>query len=176
MASQNIGRWAATAAALGLVAAQAWAQTSAPPPASRGMEGTSPGRGSAPGAVTPGGARDFASRDFGRREFQRSCASCHGATGKGDGVLVEHLRRSPPDLTQLSRRNQGVFPFQRLYEVIEGGGLAAHGTRDMPVWGTQYRIEDAEYHGDAMTAYDPEALARSRILSLLEYLNRIQVR
>ncbi len=120
--------------------------------------------------------RDFSSRDFGQREFQRSCASCHGASGKGDGALVPYLRRSPPDLTQLARANQGVFPLQRLYDVIEGGKLAAHGTRDMPVWGTQYRMEDAEYHTDSTLPYDPEALARSRILGLLEYLNRIQAR
>ena len=156
----------ALAAALGLVATQALAQSPAPLP--RAGELTPPAASS--------DARNIGSRDFGRREFQRSCASCHGATGKGDGVLVEFLRRSPPDLTQLSRRNQGVFPFQRLYDVIEGGGLAAHGTRDMPVWGTQYRVEDAEYHSDSTQPYDAEALVRSRILSLLEYLNRIQVR
>lgn len=120
--------------------------------------------------------RDFSSRDFGRREFQRSCASCHGSSAKGDGPLVPYLRRSPPDLTQLARSNQGVFPFQRLYDVIEGGKLPAHGSRDMPVWGTQYKMEDAEYHSDSTLPYDPEALARSRILGLLEYLNRIQAR
>ncbi len=120
--------------------------------------------------------RDFSSRDFGQREFQRSCASCHGSTAKGDGTLVPYLRRSPPDLTQLAKSNQGVFPFQRLYDVIEGGKLPAHGSRDMPVWGTQYKVEDAEYHSDSTLPYDPEALARSRILGLLEYLNRIQAR
>jgi mono/diheme cytochrome c family protein len=120
--------------------------------------------------------RDFSSRDFGQREFQRSCASCHGGVAKGDGPLVPYLRRSPPDLTQLAKSNQGVFPFQRLYDVIEGGKLPAHGSRDMPVWGTQYKTEDAEYHSDSILPYDPEALARSRILGLLEYLNRIQAR
>ncbi len=133
----------------------------------------------APAHTAPGGGaapRDFGSRDFGQREFQRSCASCHGTSGKGDGVLVPYLRRSPPDLTQLTKNNQGVFPFQRLYDVIEGGKLPAHGSRDMPVWGRQYRMEDAEYHADSTVPYDPEALARSRILGLLEYLHRIQAR
>jgi len=126
-----------------------------------------------PGSPAP---RDFSSPDFGQREFQRSCASCHGTTARGDGPLVPYLRKSPPDLTRLARSNQGVFPFQRLYDVIEGGALPVHGSRDMPVWGTQYRVEDAEYHTDSNLPYDPEALVRSRILGLLEYLNRIQVR
>lgn len=149
------------AACTALWAAQATAQTSTMNP-SHSM--ANPAR------------RDFSSRDFGQREFQRSCASCHGSGARGDGVLVPYLRKSPPDLTQLARSNQGVFPFQRLYDAIEGGKLPAHGSRDMPVWGTQYKVEDAEYYSDSALPYDPEALARSRILALLEYLNRIQAR
>lgn len=157
--------WLAAGAALAVFTASAWAQM--PPPM------RAPGAAAAPSQLPQ---RDFRGRDFGQREFQRSCASCHGPGGKGDGLLVEWLKRSPPDLTQLARRNQGVFPMQRLYDMIEGGTLPAHGSRDMPVWGTQYRVEDAEYHLDSPTPYDPEALVRTRILSLLEYLNRIQVR
>ncbi|MEY3871816.1 MAG: hypothetical protein RLZZ296_811, partial [Pseudomonadota bacterium] len=65
--------------------------------------------------------------DFGKREFETNCASCHGVSGKGNGPLLEFLRRSPPDLTLLTKKNQGVFPMNRLYEVIEGGNLPAHG-------------------------------------------------
>lgn len=129
---------------------------------------------SRPGTVLS--PRDIGSRDFGRREYERSCASCHGASGKGDGVLAGLLIKNPPDLTQLSRSNQGVFPFQRLYQVIEGEGLPVHGTREMPVWGREYRLEDGQYFFDSPTPYDPQALVRSRILSLLEYVNRLQVR
>jgi mono/diheme cytochrome c family protein len=112
--------------------------------------------------------------DFGKREFDANCASCHGVDGKGNGPLRELLRRSPPDLTLLAKRNQGVFPMSRLYEVIDGEAVAAHGSRDMPVWGRAYRIQDAEYYMD--TQYDAQALVRSRILALLEYINRMQVR
>lgn len=112
--------------------------------------------------------------DFGKREFAANCASCHGVDGKGKGPLVELLRRSPPDLTQLAKSNQGVFPMSRLYEVIEGANVPAHGSRDMPVWGLDYRIKDAEYYMD--TPYDAGALVRSRILALLEYINRLQAR
>jgi mono/diheme cytochrome c family protein len=112
--------------------------------------------------------------DFGKREFESNCASCHGTSGKGNGPLVELLRRSPPDLTLLAQRNQGVFPINRLYEVVEGGNLPAHGSRDMPVWGRAYRMEDAQYYMDA--PYNPDVLVRSRLLALLEYINRLQVR
>lgn len=113
-------------------------------------------------------------RDFGKSEFEASCASCHGVSGKGNGPLVPLLRSSPPDLTLLAKKNQGVFPMNRLYEVIDAENVPAHGSREMPVWGRAYRIEDAEYYQD--TEYDAKALVRARILSLLEYINRIQVR
>lgn len=112
--------------------------------------------------------------DVGRREFEANCASCHGRDGKGKGPVADLLRRSPPDLTQLARNNNGILPVNRLYESIEGAKVAAHGTREMPIWGLDYRIRDAEYYGEM--PYDAEALVRARILSLLEYINRLQVR
>jgi mono/diheme cytochrome c family protein len=112
--------------------------------------------------------------DFGKREFETNCASCHGTTGKGNGVMVPYLSKSPPDLTLLAKKNQGVFPMGRLYEVIEGSNVPAHGTRDMPVWGVDYRIKDAEHYME--TPYDAAGLVRARILALLEYMNRLQAK
>lgn len=112
--------------------------------------------------------------DFGKREFEANCASCHGLDGKGKGPLVPFLTKSPPDLTLLARQNGGVLPVARLYDVIDGTGVAAHGSRDMPVWGRDYRIKDAEYYQEA--TYNPEAQVRARILALLEYLSRLQAK
>ena len=112
--------------------------------------------------------------DPGRREFESNCAVCHGKSGQGDGSVVELLKRSPPDLTQLSRKNGGVFPIDRVYQTIEGGTVAAHGSREMPIWGRDYRIQGAEYFMDV--PYDPEAYVRTRLLWLVEYLSRLQVR
>lgn len=114
--------------------------------------------------------------DLGKREFEANCASCHGADGKGNGPLGELLRRSPPDLTQLAKQNQGILPMGRLYDVIDGSGIPSHGTRDMPIWGREYRIEEAQNLMEARGNYDAAALVRARILTLLEYINRIQVR
>ncbi|MFM8609776.1 MAG: hypothetical protein ACKOCJ_04835 [Burkholderiaceae bacterium] len=85
---------------------------------------------------------------------------------------AELLRKSPPDLTQLAKRNSGVLPMARLYDSITGDGIAAHGTRDMPVWGSVYRETAANYYMDV--PYDPEAYTRARVLLLLEYVGRLQ--
>jgi mono/diheme cytochrome c family protein len=114
--------------------------------------------------------------DLGKREFDTNCASCHGVDGKGNGPIGELLRRSPPDLTQLAKKNGGVFPMTRLFDVIDGGNVPSHGTREMPVWGREFRIQDAEYYIEARGNYDSAALVRARVLTLLEYINRLQVR
>ncbi len=115
-----------------------------------------------------------ASFDPGKQEFGNNCASCHGMDGKGNGPLGELLRKSPPDLTQLAKKNQGVLPINRLYAVIDGAGVPSHGSRDMPVWGREYRVDDAQQLREARGQYDSTELVRARILVLLEYISRIQ--
>ena len=56
--------------------------------------------------------------DVGKAEFQSSCASCHGADGKGKGPVSEQLKVPPPDLTILAKNNNGVFPTNAVYETI----------------------------------------------------------
>jgi len=112
--------------------------------------------------------------DMGKREYDAKCANCHGAAGKGQGPFAEFLKQSPPDLTMLAKSNGGILPMDRLYQSIRGNNVAAHGTRDMPIWGREYNIEAANYYGD--TAYDSEAYVRARVLALLEYINRLQAR
>jgi mono/diheme cytochrome c family protein len=74
--------------------------------------------------------------DLGKTEYESNCASCHGLTGKGDGTLKPYLTKSSTDLTLLAKQNGGVFPINRVYEVIDGRtDVKAHGGRDMPVWG-----------------------------------------
>jgi mono/diheme cytochrome c family protein len=52
--------------------------------------------------------------DPGAQVFRTYCASCHGTTARGNGPLADQLRHAPPDLTQFSTRNGGVFPSERL--------------------------------------------------------------
>ncbi|WP_460836635.1 c-type cytochrome [Noviherbaspirillum agri] len=114
--------------------------------------------------------------DVGKQEYETKCAVCHGAGGKGDGPMAGQLRTRPSDLTVLARKNQGVVPVARMFEVIEGANIPAHGTREMPVWGREFRIEDAQYYKEARGSYDPAVLVRARILALIDYISRIQAR
>ena len=111
--------------------------------------------------------------DLGKREYNSKCAVCHAESGKGGGPYVEVLKRSPPDLTMMAKNNGGMFPVNRAYEVIEGAGVG-HGTRDMPIWGQDYRVGAAAYYVDV--PYNAEAFVRTRILALVEYLNRLQAK
>lgn len=112
--------------------------------------------------------------DMGKQEFDASCAVCHGSSGTGNGPFLPYLRSSPPDLTTLAKRNGGVFPVNRVFETIEGGNVPGHSVRDMPIWGSTYRMQAGEHYVDM--PYDPAVYVRSRVLALVEYINRLQVK
>lgn len=112
--------------------------------------------------------------DLGQQEYQENCAVCHANDGKGKGPYVDFLRKAPPDLTQLTKSNGGVFPVNRVYETIEGANVPSHGSRDMPIWGLDYRNKAAEYYLDL--PYDTEPYVQARILMLIEYISRLQAR
>lgn len=107
------------------------------------------------------------------REFLNSCASCHGADGKGAGFLTRVFQGvDPGDLTTLAARNGGTFPLERVFAIIDGREeVAAHGPRKMPVWGERYMTS-------ALTAWGPDELnelrVRNRVYGLVHYLQSIQ--
>lgn len=122
----------------------------------------------APAAVAADGV------SAGEREFRSNCASCHGTDGQ-PGPYIDFLKATPTDLTMLSQNNKGVFPFQRVYEVIDGrADVKAHGPRDMPIWGIEYGDKADEYYADYFKMYDTEAFVRSRVFALIEYISSIQ--
>jgi hypothetical protein len=113
--------------------------------------------------------------DLGKSEYDSKCAVCHGVLGKGDGPYVGLVAGKITDLTSLSRRNSGVFPFQRVQEVIDGRQtFKAHGPREMPIWGLDYLAKSAQSYKDV--PYDPEVFVRTRILALTEYIYRLQAK
>jgi mono/diheme cytochrome c family protein len=114
-----------------------------------------------------------AKADVGKREFESKCATCHGLDGKGKGPYAEQLKHPLPDLTTMAKRNGGVFPVSRTYETIEGAGKG-HGTRDMPVWGLDYTIQATEVLPDMPV--NQAQFVRTRIMSLLEHLTKLQVK
>jgi mono/diheme cytochrome c family protein len=112
---------------------------------------------------------------LGQREYRNSCAVCHGGSGKGDGSFGYIIEKKMPDLTVLAKGNGGVFPFERVYETIDGTRMVkGHGTAEMPIWGDRYRMQAAEYYADV--PYDDRAFVRTRILALVEYLSTLQAK
>ena len=72
------------------------------------------------------------------------------------------MKSAPTDLTKLAARNNGKFPDVQVARVIEGSDeVAAHGSRDMPVWGEVFQKMNA-------------ATAKMRTANLTEYLQSIQ--
>lgn len=108
-----------------------------------------------------------AAGDLGSRLFRLHCAACHGATGVGNGPLADGLRRQPPDLTKYTARNGGVFPSERLGQIIDGRHVPSHGDREMPLWGDAFRR--------TRDGLDMES-AQDRIDAIVRYLAGIQQR
>jgi mono/diheme cytochrome c family protein len=120
-------------------------------------------------------AKPQAKVDLGAFEYKSSCAACHGVTGKGDGPLRPRLVTAPSDLTTLAKRNGGVFPVQRIADTVDGRAtIDSHGLREMPIWGARYSDEAISYA--TYSELNTEAFARGRILALVEYINRLQVK
>jgi mono/diheme cytochrome c family protein len=105
----------------------------------------------------------------GRVTYQVYCRSCHGDHGRGDGMVASVLKTPPTDLTGLARTNGGELPSERVFQVIDGReDVAAHGSREMPVWGNAFRSPDGE------GGEEEEAAIRTRIQDLVDYLTSIQ--
>ncbi len=100
----------------------------------------------------------------GRQKYLRYCAVCHGQDGDGYGPMAEVLKEKPADLTRISARNGGEFPFERVADTIaNGGGYKAHGSSSMLAWGPVFSSEANAQR------------AAARIEQLADYLRTIQI-
>jgi mono/diheme cytochrome c family protein len=71
----------------------------------------------------------------GKGMYSNYCAPCHGVNGKGNGPFASSLKRTPPDLSLLSRKNNGVFPEKHVIGVIgRGTSASGHDRAGMPDW------------------------------------------
>lgn len=121
----------------------------------------------------PAAAR--AEKDYvGADEYRASCLACHGADGRGNGPIAQYLKLKPSDLTQISKKNGGPFPFKKIMRIIDGRdkniSIRLHGSA-MPLWGMRYKYE-AVLAGEK-SGYS-ELLAGIRILKLVIYIQSIQ--
>jgi len=86
------------------------------------------------GSLGTAGAR--AQPYAGSSDYQVYCVSCHGAEGRGDGMIAKSLKKRPADLTTIAQRNGGVFPDDKVFKAIDGRQPeGSHSATDMPAWG-----------------------------------------
>lgn len=95
--------------------------------------------------------------------FDSYCAVCHGKGGTGNGPAAKALAKVPADLTKISARNAGKFPDVRVRRYIQGADeVAAHGSRDMPMWGSLFNSLNRD-------------TAELRVAALADYIKGMQV-
>jgi len=98
--------------------------------------------------------------------FKEYCSVCHGVEGRGNGPAAGALKTPPTDLTQISKRAGGKFPFATIKSKITGDDVvAAHGTRDMPIWGSLFRQADSS-----------SSVAELRLTNLIDYIEKLQAK
>ncbi len=104
----------------------------------------------------------------GAEVFRTYCAACHGTSARGDGPLASSMNRKPANLTEIAKRNGGVFPSDLVFRTIDGRQpVRGHGGPEMPVWGDAFmRSREA---GDAVSA-------KQVIETLVAYLESLQLR
>jgi len=101
----------------------------------------------------------------GSEMFKTYCAVCHGTDGKGNGPAAAALKVAPADLTTLSKNNGGKFPDMKVVSTIRGqSNLAAHGTQEMPVWGSLFWGMSRGHEGEV----------QQRVANLTKYIETLQ--
>ena len=102
----------------------------------------------------------------GKQMFTDYCAACHGMEGKGDGPVAGFLRTPPAELRTLAQRNGGKYPADKVAATLHlGTDGGAHGTSDMPTWGSLFRNQDKK---------TGLGFAEVRIRNLTEYVKTLQ--
>lgn len=120
----------------------------------------------------PAAAQDV---DLGKSIYQSRCAVCHGVEGKGDGVVGVLFQQRPKDLALLAKDNGGIFPFERVYQSIDGRQrIPAHGETNMPVWGEYFMVDAlSDQRIDPKAARD---IVAGRISSVVYYVQSLQAK
>lgn len=109
----------------------------------------------------------YTSPASGPEMYASYCASCHGPKGLGDGPVATQLKGAVPDLTTLSKQNKGVFPKDRVAQVIQGkANVKTHGLQDMPVWGPYFlSLNNSQ-----------EPVVRIRVSNLTKHIEGLQAK
>ena len=114
------------------------------------------------------GARTSEEVTEGRVLYGRYCAACHGIAADGHGPLAPVLRQAPTDLRRLAERYGTPLPVERIARFVDGReAVAAHGPREMPVWGERLAPPEPEGSGR------PPTVDR-RIRAMVAYLETLE--
>jgi high-affinity iron transporter len=82
------------------------------------------------GAVAVGLSVSPAAAQDGKKVYDETCVPCHGATGKGDGPMGQHLQPKPADFATALKGKDEAY----IRKVIEGGGAAVGKAAIMPAY------------------------------------------
>lgn len=103
----------------------------------------------------------------GKEMYNTYCAVCHGMDGKGAGPAAGALKMPPTDLTSLSTKNGGKFPSMQVAATIRGeANVAAHGSKEMPVWGKLFWSMSGGHEGEV----------QQRVANLTSYVEAMQAK
>jgi mono/diheme cytochrome c family protein len=110
----------------------------------------------------------MAAEDTGARLYFNHCAACHGEDGEGTGPVAASMRVTMPNLRTLAQRNGGTFPADAVAAYVDGREVkAAHGDRQMPIWGDVFKGRD---QGTA------ERTVRRRVAAIVDFVATLQYR
>lgn len=106
----------------------------------------------------------------GKALFLAHCASCHGATGRGDGAAGTGLTPPPADLTRIAARRNGVWPLLEVMSIIDGYTQATEPRPGMPVIDALTEGERVAFDtGNGIVTSTP-----ANLLAVARYLETIQ--
>jgi mono/diheme cytochrome c family protein len=112
---------------------------------------------------------------IGAVDYENFCAACHGKDARGNGPVAVELKTVPPSLRKFAARRGGVFDANEIVKIIDGRDMPrAHGTPEMPIWGSLFRFV-AELSGILQSDIeDSEKDAQNHIKAIAKYLETIQ--
>jgi mono/diheme cytochrome c family protein len=103
----------------------------------------------------------------GKEMYKAYCAVCHGIDGKGGGPAASALKVPPTDLTLLGKNNGGKYPALKVSSSIRNeSDLPAHGSKEMPVWGTLFWSMSSGHEGEV----------QQRVANLTKYIESLQAK
>jgi mono/diheme cytochrome c family protein len=120
------------------------------------------------GVVVAFGTNVCAAQDTGARLYLNHCAACHGDDGEGTGPVAASMRVTVPNLRTLAERNGGPYPADAVAAYVDGRTeKAAHGDRQMPIWGDVFKGADQDAS---------ERTVQRRIAAVVDFIATLQYR